>query len=233
MSPRAAFRSRYRARVSPKPTRKGERRWPMAAAVLAAGVMRTALPSELRLNDARPLLPVALIALMTALILGDPGRIDREKTWLRVLTGTLIALITIVNGGSAIRLIAAIVRAEPFTNDANVLLISGGIIWLTNVIAFGLWYWDLDRGGAAARALGATTAPAFLFPEMSSPEHVREDWYPMFVDYLHLSFNTATAFSTTDVSAIKPWAKLMMMAEEAISIVVGILVIARAVNILR
>jgi len=170
---------------------------------------------------------------MTALILGDPGRIDRQKTWLRVLTSTLIALITIVNGGSSIRLIGAIIRTEPFTNDANTLLISGGIIWLTNAIAFGLWYWDLDRGGAAARARGSTKTPAFLFPEMSNPEHVRGDWYPTFVDYLHVSFNSATAFSTTDVSAIKPWSKLMMMAEEAISIVVGILVIARAVNILK
>ena len=205
----------------------------MAAAILVAGLMRTALPPQLRLNDARPLLPVVLIVLMAALIVGDPGRIDRQKTWLGVLTGALIALITIVNGGSSIRLIGAILRTEPFTNDANTLLISGGIIWLTNVIAFGLWYWDLDRGGAAARARGSTKAPAFLFPEMSSPEHVREDWYPTFVDYLHLSFNTATAFSTTDVSAIKPWAKLMMMAEEAISVVVGLLVIARAVNILK
>ena len=205
----------------------------MAAAVLVAGLMRTALPPQLRLNDARPLLPVVLIVLMAALILGDPGRIDRQKTWLRVLTGVLIALITIGNGGSSIRLIGAILRVEPFTKDANTLLISGGIIWLTNVIAFGLWYWDLDRGGAAARARGSTKAPAFLFPEMANPEHVREDWYPTFVDYLHLSFNTATAFSTTDVSAIKPWAKLMMMAEEAISVVVGILVIARAVNILK
>jgi len=204
----------------------------MAAAILVAGLMRTALPPQLRLNDARPLLPIVLIVLMAALILGDPGRIDRQKTWLRVLTGVLIALITIVNGGSSIRLIAAIVRVEPFTKDANTLLISGGIIWLTNVIAFGLWYWDLDRGGAADRARGSTKTPAFLFPEMANPEHVREDWYPAFVDYLHLSFNTATAFSTTDVSAIKPWAKLMMMAEEAISVVVGILVIARAVNIL-
>jgi len=219
--------------VSTETARKGERRWPMAAAILVAGLMRTALPPQLRLNDARPLMPIVLIVLMATLILGDPGRIDRQKTWLRVLTGILIALITIVNGGSSIRLIAAIIRTEPFTEDANTLLISGGIIWLTNVIAFGLWYWDLDRGGAAARALGSTIAPAFLFPEMSSPEHVREDWYPTFVDYLHLSFNTATAFSPTDVSAIKPWAKLMMMAEETISLVVGILVVARAVNILK
>ena len=219
--------------MSTETARKGERRWPMAAAILVAGLMRTALPPQLRLNDARPLMPIVLIVLMAMLILGDPGRIDRQKTWLRVLTGILIALITIVNGGSSIRLIAAIIRTEPFTEDANTLLISGGIIWLTNVIAFGLWYWDLDRGGAAARALGSTIPPAFLFPEMSSPEHVREDWYPTFVDYLHLSFNTATAFSPTDVSAIKPWAKIMMMAEDAISIVVGILVIARAVNILK
>ena len=104
---------------------------------------------------------------------------------------------------------------------------------MTNVIAFGLWYWDLDRGGAAARAHGSAISPAFVFPEMSNPELVRDGWYPSFVDYLHLSFNTSMAFSPTDVSAIKPWGKLMMMAEEAISVVVGILVVARAVNILK
>jgi uncharacterized membrane protein len=101
------------------------------------------------------------------------------------------------------------------------------------VIAFGLWYWDLDRGGAAARARGSTVAPAFIFPEMTNPEHVREGWYPTFLDYLQLSFSTAMAFSPTDVSAIRPWAKLLMMLESALSLVVGILVIARAVNILR
>ena len=111
--------------------------------------------------------------------------------------------------------------------------VAGGVIWLTNVIAFALWYWDLDRGGAAARALGSTAGPAFLFPEMLNPEHVRKGWCPTFVNYLHLSVNTAMAFSPTDVSAVKPWAKLMMMAEQMISVVVGILVVARAVNILR
>ena len=205
----------------------------MAAAVLLAGGLRVFLPPQLRIHDARPLLPLGLVAMMAALILGDPGRIDREKTWLRVVTGVLIGLITIINAGSSLRLVYAIYKTEPFTNNAGTLFISGGIIWLTNVIAFGLWYWDLDRGGAAARAHGSTIPPAFVFPEMGSPEHVREGWYPAFVDYLHLSFNTAMAFSPTDVSAIRPWAKLMMMAEEAISLVVGVLVIARAVNILR
>src|SRR6516164_5640057 len=197
-----------------KQAQVGERRWPMAAAVLLAGALRIFLPPQLRLDDARPLFVVVLAVLMIALIVGDPGRIDRQKTWLRVLTGVLIGVIT-------------------FINDANILLVSGGIIWLTNMIAFGLWYWDLDRGGAAARALGTGTSPAFVFPEMSNPELVRDGWYPSFVDYLHLSYSTSMAFSPTDVSAIKPWAKLMMMAEETISVVVGILVVARAVNILK
>ena len=117
--------------------------------------------------------------------------------------------------------------------DANILLASGGAIWLTNVIAFGLWYWDLDRGGAAARARGDAALPAFVFPEMTNAQYVPAGWYPKFMDYLHVSFTTATAFSPTDVSAIKPWAKLMMMAEEAISLVVAVLVVSRAVNILR
>jgi len=216
-----------------KQARVGERRWPMAAAVLLAGSLRVFLPTQLRLDDARPVFLVVLTVLIIALIAGDPGRIDRNATWLRVLTGTLIGVITFVNIGSSVRLVYAIVTTESFTNDANILLVSGGVIWLTNVIAFGLWYWDLDRGGAAARALGSGTSPAFVFPEMSSPELVGDDWYPSFVDYLHLSYSTAMAFSPTDVSAIKPWAKLMMMGEETISLVVGILVVARAVNILH
>ena len=205
----------------------------MVAAVLAAGLLRLFLPTELRLHDARPLFIILLAVLIVTLIVGDPGRIDRDKTWLRVLTGVLIGVITLVNFGSAVRLILGIFTIESYTKSAGVLLRSGAIIWVTNVIAFGLWYWDLDRGGPAARAHGSTERPAFVFPEMSNPDLVAEGWYPLFVDYLHLSFSTAMAFSPTDVSAIRPWAKLMMMAEEGLSLLVGILVIARSVNIVR
>ncbi len=218
--------------MAPEQAEKGEARWPMAVAVLLTGVLRTFLPPQLRLHDARWLFLALLVVLVVVLIVGDPGRIDRQATWLRIMTTSLIGLITLVNAGSSVRLVISIVYSEPFTQTARVLLACGGIIWLTNVIAFGLWYWDLDRGGPAARAAGTAIKPAFLFPEMSNPEYVREDWYPTFVDYLHLSFNTAMAFSPTDVSAIKPWAKVMMMSEEAISVVVGVLVVARAVNIL-
>ncbi|HSD03994.1 MAG TPA: hypothetical protein VLB81_16580 [Gaiellales bacterium] len=214
------------------PAEPGESRWPMAAAVLAVGVLRIFLPPELRVNDASGLFLVVILVMTVALILGDPGRIDRQARWLRILTGVLIAVITLVNAGSSVRLVISIIYSDPFTQTARVLLACGGIIWLTNVIAFGLWYWDLDRGGAAARAAGSTARPAFLFPEMSNPDYVGEDWSPVFVDYLHLSFTTATAFSPTDVSPLKPWAKVMMMSEEAISMALGILVVARAVNIL-
>jgi len=206
----------------------------MALAVLAAGSLRAVLPTQLRSGDARWALILILVVLLAVLVIGDPGRIDRDSTWLRVATGTLIGVISLVNATAVVRLVAAIIGAHAtFTNNANVLLASGGAVWLTNVIAFGLWYWDLDRGGAAARARGAGRPPAFVFPEMSNPQYVGADWYPKFIDYLHLSFTTAMAFSPTDVSAIKPWAKLMMMAEDVISLLVALLVVARAVNILK
>ena len=217
----------------------GEPRWPMALAVLVAGALHAALPTELRqlppelLGDSRWWYLVVVAVLLGALIVGDPGRIDKESPALRAMTIFLILLISadnLVEGG---RLIVSILSTRPFTQDANQLLIAGGAIWLSNVIAFALWYWEADRGGAAARALGTTATPAFIFPEMLNPQFVKKDWYPKFVDYFHLSFTAATAFSPTDVSAIKPWAKLSMMAEEILSLIVAILVVARAVNILK
>ena len=218
----------------------GEARWPMALAVLAVGFLHAVLPAELRTlppelgGDSRWVYGLVVLVLLGALIIGDPGRIDRQKTWLRVLTISLIALISADNAIEAVRLLVSISSARPFTEDANKLLVAGGAIWLSNVIAFGLWYWALDRGGPAARAhQNPAFSPAFVFPEMLNSQYVTVDWYPKFVDYLHTSFTTATAFSPTDVSAIKPWAKLTMMLEESISLIVAILVIARAVNIMK
>jgi hypothetical protein len=108
----------------------------------------------------------------------------------------------------------------------------GAAIWSTNVITFALWYWHMDAGGPVARAKRTgTDSPAFRFPEHDIAG-TGADWYPQFVDYLALSFNTATAFSPTDVSAIRHWSKLCLMAESAISLVLAALVVARAVNIL-
>jgi hypothetical protein len=213
--------------------RAGEPRWPMALAVLAAGLLRAVLPSQLRNGDARWLFLVIVVVLLAILIVGDPGRIDQDRPWLHNLTSVLIGLITIANADAAVRLVVGIIDVSNFTQNAKVLLASGAAIWLSNIIAFALWFWNLDRGGPAARAAGTGPRPALIFPEMLHKQYVGEGWYPVFADYFHFAFATAAAFSPTDVSAIKTWAKLMMMAESAISLIVGILVVARAVNILK
>ena len=202
----------------------------MALAVLATGILHSLLPDDVVVNPPWLYL-LGTAVLLLALVIGDPGRIDRERPWLRVMTDVLIALITATNVYVGIRIVIGILSDDPFWNNAGELLLAGGICWAINVIAFALWYWDLDRGGAAARAHGRGS-PAFVFPEMTHTEHVPESWYPTFVDYLAFSFNTATAFSPTDVSAIRTWAKLLMIVEAALSLGLAALVVARAVNVL-
>jgi len=211
---------------------RGEHWWPVALAIVAATLLHVALPAKYRVSPPW-VVPVVLLVLLAALIIGDPGRIDRQKPWLRTVTGIVIACLTAANLVAALRLVHDILSNNKlFANNANGLLATGGVIWATNVIAFALWYWDLDRGGAAARAHYPQASPAFVFPEMLHTDYVPADWVPTFVDYLSLGFWTATAFSPTDISAIKPWAKLLMASEAAVSLVIATLVIARAINIL-
>ena len=212
---------------------QGEHWWPVALAVVVTVALHVALPAKYRVNPAW-VAPAVLLALLAALIIGDPGRIDRQKTWLRVTTGAVIALLTLANLFAAVRLFHDILTNNKlFANNATGLLATGAVIWATNVIAFGLWYWDLDRGGAAARAHQPQANPAFVFAEMLHTEYAPATWVPEYADYLSLAFWTATAFSPTDISAIKRWAKLMMMTEAAVSLGIGALVIARAINILQ
>ena len=211
---------------------RGEHWWPVALAIVVAAFLHVALPAKYRINPPW-VAPAVLLGLLAALIIGDPGRIDRQKAWLRVVTGVMIACLTLANLLAAGRLVHDIITNNKlYATNATGLLATGGVIWATNVIAFGLWYWDLDRGGAAARAHHPQANPAFIFPEMLHTEYVPTTWVPQFVDYLSLGFWTATAFSPTDISAVKPWAKLMMITEAGVSVVIGALVIARAINIL-
>ena len=214
------------------PVERGEPWWPVALAILVAAGLHVALPARYRVQPSW-VVPVVLVGLLVVLIVGDPGRIDRQRTWLRIVTGAIIALLTLANLLAAGRLVAEILTNNKlFAAHPGGLLAAGGMVWATNVIAFGLWYWDLDRGGAASRAHYPDRNPAFVFPEMQHTEYVPANWVPRFVDYLSLAFWTATAISPTDISAIKPWAKLLMMLEAGCSIVLAALVIARAINVL-
>jgi len=211
---------------------RGERWWPVALAIIAVAFLHVILPARYRVQPAW-VVPAVLLALLAVLIAGDPGRIDRQKTWLRIVTGFAIAFITLANLFAAVRLVVDILTSNKlYVNNPGGLLAVGGVIWVTNVVAFGLWYWDLDRGGAAARAHHPDRNPAFVFPEMQHTDYVAAAWVPKFIDYLSLAFWTAMAFSPTDTSAIKPWSKLLMMLEAAASLALAALVIARAINIL-
>jgi len=216
----------------PRAAGRGEHWWPVALAIVVTAVLHVALPAKYRVNPPW-VAPAVALALLAALIIGDPGRIDRQKTWLRIVTGAVIAFLTVANLLAAIHLFHDILTNNKlFAGNATGLLATGGVIWATNVIAFALWYWDLDRGGAAARAHHPQANPAFIFPEMLHTQYVPAPWVPKFVDYLSLGFWTATAFSPADVSAIRPWAKLLMITEAAVSLGIAGLVIARAINIL-
>ena len=140
--------------------------------------------------------------------------------------------ITLASSASAVRLVVGILQKADFTSPGQLLTI-GAVVWVTNVIAFALWYWHLDGGGPAARANGSPgTRAAFRFPEEDLPALRALGWYPQFVDYFALSFNTGTAFSPTDVSAVRHWSKLLLILEAAISLILVALVVARAVNVL-
>jgi hypothetical protein len=208
---------------------RGEHRWPAALAVVVAIVLQVMLPDRME-PQARYLLPALEVAVLVALLAANPFRVDRESAVLRVAGLALTGLVGLSNGWSAVLLVLDLAIGRP-VGPAE-LLVAGAGVWLTNVLAFALVYWELDRGGPAARAAATRTRPDFLFAQMQNPELADADWEPYFADYLYLSFTNATAFSPTDVLPLSRWAKLTMMVQSAVALVVVALVVARAVNVL-
>jgi len=144
----------------------------------------------------------------------------------------LAGLITLDNVASAFVLDRGILTGRA-GSDTVVLLSAGAAIYLTNIIVFGIWYWELDRGGPFNRAAGTDPHPDFLFPQMASPELGPEHWEPRFLDYLYTSFTNVMAFSPTDTMPLSRWAKSLMALQSAIALSTTALVLARAVNILK
>jgi hypothetical protein len=210
---------------------KGELRWPVTFAIAMALALQATLPDHLVLGP-RWLLPSLGGTLLILIFATNPRpRLDTPSRLLRWLGLTIIGTISLANFYSAGRLIDDLLNGG--VHDATKLLMTGGAIWLTNVTVFALWYWDSDRGGAVARAHALRTYPDFQFPQMENPQLAPKDWEPLFVDYFYLSFTNATAFSPTDVMPLSRWAKLTMLLQSALSVVIVALVIARAVNILK
>lgn len=156
--------------------------------------------------------------------------VARSRRAIRRAALGLTVFITLLNFIALYFLIKALLGGH--AGPAQTLLIDAVNVWCTNIIAFALWFWGIDRGGPASRGVSKYTDPDLLFPQMSMPDPRFQDWSPGFIDYLFVSFTTATAFSPTDTMPLSPRAKLLTMAEASISLLTIALVAARAVNIL-
>lgn len=233
LEPRNVLQSAERDLVVPawKRISRGEPRWSVSVAIIVAIALQYVLPATLTPRP-RWLLPVLELAVLIALFIANPGRIDRRSRSIRSATITLIVLASIANASSAARLAWTIIDGRD-GQDATALLGTAAAIWVTNVIVFSLWYWELDRGGPAARAHGVHQRPDLVFAQMMSPEIAGSDWEPTYTDYLYLSFTNATAFSPTDTMPFVGWAKLTMMLQSSVSLITLVLVISRAVGLLN
>ncbi|MFJ8802817.1 hypothetical protein [Streptomyces sp. NPDC102487] len=234
---RATTRTRH-----PRHERRGEARLPGVLATLTAITLYLALPQQL-LVAPRYVLPTLEILLLIPLVAINPRRLTRQTRVFRVLSLTLVGIIAVSNLVALGILINELVYAG--VKDGRELLVAALQVWLTNIIVFGLAFWELDRGGPVSRtqALRAELPLAdFRFSQDENDDAVQEvadgasgssDWVPTLVDYLYVSVTNSTAFSPTDTMPLTPRAKIMMSIESVSALLTSLLVIARAVSILH
>jgi hypothetical protein len=203
--------------------------WPAQLAAVAAIVLYFALPEKLTIGPTW-LLPTAEGLLVVGLIVSMPNPAMQYSPRRRHFALALISLVSLTNLMSLLLLVHYLLRGGKA--GGHPLILSGVVLWMTNVLIFGLWFWELDRGGPVARALNPERLPDFLFAQMTDPRWVPEGWTPGFVDYLYLSLTNATAFSPTDTLPLTQRVKLLMSVQSLASLVTIGLVVARAVNIL-
>jgi uncharacterized membrane protein len=207
----------------------GESRWPATLAVVAAIVIQYVLPDKL-LPGPRYLLPALETVLLIPLVLVNPRRLDHDSRDTRWLSITLIAVVNAANAASLVLLVRYLLHGGKA--DGRTLIYAAIGVWLTNIIVFALWYWEIDRGGPITRARPNPPPPGFLFAQMTTPGLSSVAWAPTFVDYLYVAFTNATAFSPTDTMPLTRTAKMLMLVQSLASLTTIAIVGARAVNIL-
>ena len=209
-----------------------ESRLHVLAALIVAITLQLLISRNYTLVPRWPLV-VLEILLLVVLVALNPLRLTRSTLLGKYATWVLLGAITVDNTLSAIVLDARIISGE-VSNDPALLLGSGAAIFVTNIIVFGIWYWELDRGGPFARRAGTRPYPDFLFPQMDpdTAKLARPGWRPTFVDYLYVSITNVMAFSPTDTMPLSRWAKMMMTVQAMVALSTAGLVIARAVNVL-
>jgi hypothetical protein len=212
----------------------GEPRWPPITALAVLIVLnlglRVWLPHE-PLIGVPWLVPVLEVVLLGVLLLADPGRHPSHMTrgTMRLITIALVALL--VTGALAATglLIHDLITGAKVAQSPSTLLADGAFVWVGNNLAFALLFWLMDGGGPIARRKHSVPVD-FAFTQQLSPEIAPPAWRPFFLDYLHLGFTNATAFSPTDVMPLTHRAKYAMLVQSTVAIALFGLVVARAVN---
>jgi hypothetical protein len=227
--PDAAASVRMSERWALRRLERGDPHWPAQLALALIIVLQLTLADQVSAGPTW-LGPVAEAVLLAVLIVVSPARATKEAPGRRALSMALIAVVGAINLVSLGLLVHYLVQGGPAHGDA--LIFSGTKLLLTNVLLFGVWFWELDRGGPVARYGDTDAHPDFLFPQMDDPQFAPKGWRPGFFDYLYLSLTNANAFSPTDTMPLTHTAKAIMAVESVSSLVTIGLVLARAVNIL-
>jgi uncharacterized membrane protein len=226
----------------PRTERRGEPRLPAALAVLAAIALYTLLPESLLLGP-RLVIPSLGVLLLVALVAVNPKRLTRQTRLSRIASLVLVGLIGLANMVALFMLLRALL--ESHVQDGRALLVAALQVWLTNIIVFGLAFWELDRGGPVTRTQRprAELPPAdFRFSQDENDDAISEvaagsskksGWVPALHDYLYVSLTTSTAFSPTDTMPLTGRAKLLMGVECSCALFFSVLVIARGVGFLQ
>ena len=203
--------------------------WPAQATILVAIGLQLALPPRLTIGPSW-LIPALEGALLLGMFMATPNQLEHEHPRRRLAALGLTAFVSAANVYSLAALTHFLLHHQ--VSKGNQLIVSGVLIWLTNFLIFGLWYWEMDRGGPGRRAAGHDGAPDFLFPQMNDDRIQPENWRPKFIDYLYVALTNAAAFSPTDTMPLSPMSKIVMGAQSLVSIVTIGLIVSRAVNIL-
>lgn len=205
--------------------RAGMPRWPAAVALLVIGAIYAEVSDGLSVGPRVLLLGLVAILLVPLMFAHARGR-HRLSRWLALGTTTGVTVALAVSVLFLVSLVPG--RGTP----APSLLRDAALLWVANVVTFAVWYWEIDGGGPGQRSRGAHASQDFLFPQMSSEDATASGWSPGFIDYLFLAFNTSTAFSPTDTAVLSRRAKILMMTQSLLSLLVVAVLAARAVNIL-
>jgi hypothetical protein len=220
--------------------------WPSAAIVASAGLYAD-LPARFIAGSSagafsvvRWVIPGLTLLVLAVLLASLPeSRLVRSLGWRgyrlrltrRWLTLAMIGLVSAANAASIILLVHLLVNGAHA--NAPTLLRAAVHMWIVNVLLFGLWYWQLDGGGPVARPTCEPKEWDFLFAQQTEPALKGSGWKPLFLDYMYVSFTNASAFSPTDTLPLSRWAKMLMLVQSAISLSLAVMVVARAVNILK